>query len=341
MIAQIIHIGTTSSGGMNSVVNSYIKFFGLPKKNYWSSHDGSFILSLLKVAAICLKILFSPHEVYHLHMAEKGSVVRKFIISTSIRLRNKKYIVHLHGRKFQNVSYTNILSKNILSNANAIICITEQMKNFIIKNFQIKNKIFVIPNICENTVENFIVPNKPGSIRIIYCGTFIKSKGVFDLLDAFEKCRFDTPVVLELFGNGNINQIRQVKNIIEKSEKKEYIKFMGWVNHDEYLKLLPNYDFLVLPSKFETFGLAYVEAMALGIPVIGTFGPAIPEIVRNNKTGLLIEYGNVEQLKNALEKLTGDKNIRLELGRNAWEDVRGRFSPEIILQKLEEVYGEV
>jgi glycosyltransferase involved in cell wall biosynthesis len=164
-------------------------------------------------------------------------------------------------------------------------------------------------------------------VKIVYCGTFVKSKGVFDLLEAFEKAKFGCPVILDLFGNG----------IPPKIEKRN-INVRGWVEHDEYLKLLPNYDFLVLPSKYETFGLAYVEAMGLGLPVIGTFGPAIPEIVKNNETGLLIEFGNTEQLVKALEKLANNLELRIELGKNAWEDVKERFSPEIVLKKLEEIY---
>lgn len=326
VIEKTIHICTTSTGGMNVVVNGYVKHFGLPKENYWSSHGGSFTLSLFKIFFICIRILFNEHEIYHLHLSEGGSVLRKFIIGFFIRLKRKKYIVHLHGRNFQS-----LLSKNLLSNSNAIICITEQMKGFIIENLGIKKHAFVIPNICETIAERPMdLSEHKESIKIAYCGTFIKSKGVFDLIEAFEKAKFECPTTLDLFGNGTPPKIQ-----------KENINVYGWVEHSEYLRLLQNYDFLALPSKYETFGLAYVEAMGSGLPVIGTFGPAIPEIVKNGETGLLVEFGNIEQLTRALEKLANDMDLRIKLSRNAWQDVKDRFSPQIVLKKLEEMYRSV
>jgi len=332
---NIIHICTTSSGGMSTVVNGYIRLFGLPRKNYWSSHSGSFLVSVFKTIIICIKILFDSHKIYHLHTAKKGSILRKFFISIFIRFKKKKYIVHLHAGQSKELILKSKLERkfteNLLRNSNAIICITKDMECFITEKMQIKDNVFVVPNFCE------IISEKPVDlahhiepVKIVYCGTFVKNKGIFDLVKAFEKAKFEYPVTLDLFGNG----------IVPKIEKRN-INVRGWVEHDEYLKLLPNYDFLALPSKYETFGLAYVEAMGFGLPVIGTFGPAIPEIVKNNETGLLIEFGNIEQLTEALEKLANNLELRIELGKNAWEDVKNRFSPQIVLKKLEEVYNDL
>jgi len=335
MMEKIIHICTTSPGGMSTVVNGYVKLFGLPRENYWSSHSGNFVASIFKTILICIKILFDSHKIYHLHTAKRGSVLRKFFISIFIRLKKKKYIVHLHAREFEERILKSKLEKkfteNFLRHSNAIICITKDMECFLAESMQIKNNIFVVPNFCETLMEKPVDLAHHGEpVKIVYCGTFIKSKGIFDLVEAFERAKFKYPAILDLFGNG----------IIPKIEKKN-INVRGWVKHDEYLKLLPNYDFLALPSKYETFGLAYVEAMGFGLPVIGTFGPAIPEIVKNDETGLLVEFGNIEQLAMALEKLANNVELRVELGKNAWEDVKNRFSPQIVLKNLEDVYESI
>jgi len=335
MIENVIHICTTSPGGMSTVVNGYVKLFGLPRENYWNSHSGNFITSIFKTILICIKILFDSHKIYHLHTAKRGSVLRKFFISIFIRLKGKKYIAHIHAREFKelilNSKFERKFAKNLLQHSSAIICITKDMECFLAQNMQIKDNVFIVPNFCETIMEkpvDFTHHREP--VKIVYCGTFIKSKGIFDLVKAFERAKFEYPTTLDLFGNG----------IVPKIEKKN-INVRGWVEHDEYLKLLPNYDFLALPSKYETFGLAYVEAMGSGLPVIGTFGPAIPEIVKNNKTGLLVEFGNTEQLAMALGKLANNVKLRIELGKNAWEDVKNRFSPQIVLKKLEEVYKSI
>jgi len=335
MIENTIHICTSYSGGMSNVVNGYVKLFDLPKENYWSSHSGSFILSIFKTILICIRILFDSHQIYHLHTAKRGSILRKFFISIFIRLKGKKYIVHLHAGQSKELILKSKLERkvteNLLRNSNAIICITKDMECFLAENMQIRDNVFVVPNFCETISEKPVdLARNRGQVKIVYCGTFVKSKGIFDLIESFEKAKFECPVILDLFGNG----------IVPKIEKRN-INILGWVEHDEYLRLLPNYDFLALPSKYETFGLAYVEAMGLGLPVIGTFGPAIPEIVKNNETGLLVEFGNIEQLSIALEKLANNLELRIELGKNAWEDVKNRFSPQIVLKKLEEVYYDL
>jgi len=343
MMKDIIHICTTSSGGMSTVVNGYVRLFGLPKENYWSSHSGSFITSIFKTILICIKILFDSHKIYHLHISEKGSIIRKFIISNFIMLKGKKYIVHLHGSGFQKEhsknNYLSKITRKLLTNTNAIVCITENMKNFIEQETNIKYKIFVIPNFCETIAEKTVdLENHKKPVKFIYSGIYGKRKGVYDLLAAFEKANFNVPIQLVLYGNG---EIEKVKEIVEKSAKKNLITVNGWIEHSEYLKNLLNYDFLVLPSYAETFGLSLVEAMGFGIPVISTFAGAIPEIVKNNETGLLVEFGNIEQLAMALEKLANNVELRIELGKNAWADVKNRFSPQIVLKKLEGVYEKI
>lgn len=335
MIQNTIHICTSSNGGMSSVVNSYVRLFALPKENYWSSHNGNFILSLFKTFFICIRILFDKHEIYHLHISHKGSVLRKLFISFFIRLKKKKYVVHLHGGGFKEFilgsTFERKYTENLLCHSNAIVCNTKDMQTFFADNIHIKNKVFVIPNLCETITENPVdLASHKEPVKIVFCGTFVRSKGIFDLIKAFEKAHFDKPVILELFGSGTL-PINRKENIIVR----------GWVEHSEYLKLLPNYDFLALPSKYETFGLAYVEAMGMGLPVIGTFGPAIPEIVKNGETGQLVEFGDIEQLTATLEKLVSDKDLRIKLGKNARLDVQNRFTPQIVLEKLEEMYNRI
>jgi glycosyltransferase involved in cell wall biosynthesis len=319
---------------MSSVVNGYVRLFGLPKKNYWSSHNGNFILSIFKTVLICFRIFFDSHKIYHLHIAKRGSILRKFLISIFIRLKKKIYVVHLHGGESKNLilksKFERKFTESLLHNSNAIICITKDMENFLAENMQIKNNIFVIPNFCETISKNpvdFMCHKEP--VKIVYCGTFVKSKGIFDLIEAFDRAKFENPATLDLFGNGTPLKV-----------EKRNINVCGWFEHNEYLKLLPSYDFLVLPSYIEVFPMSILEAMGVGLPVISTYTGGIPEMIENGKNGILFKAGNIDELTNVLEKLANDKNLRINLGRNAWNDVKERFSPEIVLGKLEGMYGK-
>jgi glycosyltransferase involved in cell wall biosynthesis len=341
MIENTIHIGPAFAGGMGSVIQGYIKLFGLPKENAWNSYKNSFIKSLPCLFAICFKILFKKQKdiiCYHLHLASDGSILRKLIVALCLKLSHKKFIVHIHGAKFQEHYSQRLLVKLLVKLSDAVVCITEQMKNFIEKE-NLRSRIFVIPNFCETIAENPVDLEKhENPVKIVFAGLYGQRKGIYDLLAAFEKANFSVLVQLDLYGDGEVDK---VWNIAKKSAKKTCINVNGWTEHCEYLKKLPDYDFLVLPSYSETFGLSLAEAMGFGIPVASTFAGAIPEVVKNNETGLLVDVGNIEQLTLALEKLANNLELRIELGKNAWKDIKERFSPEIVLGKLEDMYSSI
>jgi glycosyltransferase involved in cell wall biosynthesis len=212
------------------------------------------------------------------------------------------------------------------------------MKKFIEKE-NLKCKIFVIPNFCETIADIPVDLEKhKNPIKIVFAGLYGQRKGVYDLLAAFEKANFDIPVQLDLYGNGEVDKTRI---IAENSAKKECINVNGWTKHSDYIKMLPNYDFLVLPSYAETFPMSILEAMGLGIPVISTYISGIPEMIENGKNGLLFNAGNIDELTLAIEKLANNKNLIIEFGNNAWKYAKDKFSPEIVLEKLENMYDNI
>jgi len=87
--------------------------------------------------------------------------------------------------------------------------------------------------------------------------------------------------------------VKQAANIVD---------FKGNISNEKLSQLLPDYNLLVLPSEFETFGIVIIEAMACGIPVIATNISAMPEIVSNDEVGTLFNLGNIEELTMAIEK---------------------------------------
>jgi glycosyltransferase involved in cell wall biosynthesis len=337
-LEKTIHIGPIFDGGIGSVVQGYIKLFGLPKENAWNTYKNGFVKSLPSLFAICFRLLFKKQKnivCYHIHLASDGSILRKLAIALCLKWRNRKIIIHLHGAKFQEYYIQRILVRILARISNALVCITEQMKDFIEKE-NVKCKIFVIPNLCETIAENPVdLGNRNEKVSIAYAGRYSKKKGVYDLLEAFEMAKFDIPVRLNLYGDG---EEKKVENIVKKSAKKYLITVNGWIEHNEYIKKLPSYDFLVLPSYGETFGLVLVEAMGFGIPVVSTYAGAIPEVVKNGETGLLVNAGDVSDLAQTMEKLASDKDLRISLGKNAWMDVRERFSSDRVLNLLEEMY---
>ena len=80
--------------------------------------------------------------------------------------------------------------------------------------------------------------------------------------------------------------------------------------------IIPNCDFLVLPSFSESFGLVLIEALACGKPVIGSDVGGISEII-NEDVGLLVNPNDVSSISNSIDKLVDDEDLRVSLSRNA------------------------
>ena len=89
--------------------------------------------------------------------------------------------------------------------------------------------------------------------------------------------------------------------------------------------LMNAFDLSLLPSRGETFGLVVIEAMAAGIPVIGTNAEGVPEIIRQEENGMLVPPRDSDALANAMRHLTEDNGLRERLGRQARQDAIERY----------------
>jgi glycosyltransferase involved in cell wall biosynthesis len=131
---------------------------------------------------------------------------------------------------------------------------------------------------------------------------------------------------------------RSAEKVIDELNLHQRIRLIGWV--DEVAKLLPSLDLFVSPSRSEPFGLAIVEAMAAGVPVVATMSEGAQEIIDDNQTGRLTPIGDVEALAKAIDGLLSDSEERSRLVKNARTAVRENFSMERMLSATEQVYRE-
>lgn len=349
MLQSICHIGVSKNvnGGISSVLSNYERNFDLPSSNFWCSYNGSFVRSLPLVFLLCLRILFCRDrrfKGYQLHMSSYGSFFRAYVIASCLYLRKKKYVVHTHGSELQKFCeesspFVKKMIKAYFKRSSGIIAITENMKEFLYRYVDKNLPVFVIPNPCDSIADS--LPSKTEKeecVKVVFSGQYGKRKGVYDLLDAFDKCNFDVPVELHLFGNGEVEQVRAKASVLRKCNS---VFVSGWTEHEAYIKKLSLFDFLVLPSYAETFGMSLVEAMGQGLPVISTFSGGIPDVVSNGQTGILINAGDVDSLKKALETMVGDAGDRKKMGAAAWKDVSEKYSVRVVLNKLENMYSTI
>ena len=128
----------------------------------------------------------------------------------------------------------------------------------------------------------------------------------------------------------------KLESMSEESGLKDNIHFLGF--HDEPVSIMPCFDLVVLASRCETFGLVLPEAMRAGVAVLGSNCGGVPEIIEHEKTGLLFETGNADDLARQLRKLVGDPEFCRRLAMLGKNDADQRFSEETHFHELLNIF---
>jgi glycosyltransferase involved in cell wall biosynthesis len=173
-------------------------------------------------------------------------------------------------------------------------------------------------------------PTKSDKIKILYLGSLIKSKGAQVLLQAIE----GLPVDCRIYGNGVLQE--ELQNSIKQNNLPA--KIVDPVPYTEIPSLYAEADIVVFPSLWpEPFGRIAIEAMAARKPVIGSAIGGIKETIEDG-TGILVDPGNVEQLREAITLLMHDPGLRKEMGRKGRKVAEELYAEEKVANKLINFY---
>jgi glycosyltransferase involved in cell wall biosynthesis len=132
---------------------------------------------------------------------------------------------------------------------------------------------------------------------------------------------------------------RLLERTIDELNLRRRVRIDGWA--DDVVELLRTFDVFVSASHSESFGIAMVEAMASGVPVVATITAGAREIIDEDKTGLLVPIGDEEALADAICKLLDDPQRRARLADDARRMVSERFSLDRMVARTEQVYQDV
>jgi len=239
-------------------------------------------------------------------------------------------------RDVNNSHIFKLFLKFTIKKVDYVICQGNSWKYFFQNIVENNNhKFIVIPNWIQLPIENQPrnVVNSP--LRILFLGWIKKDKGVFDLLEVAKKFSTDN-ISSKIYFAGNGEDIEKVKSFVDENGL-ENVVLTGWVTGEEKQNLLNTTDIFVLPSYFEGFPNALLEAMSFGIPSVATKVGSIPDIIIPNENGLLVYPGDVESLTLELKKLIENKELREKLGRNAKDTVKSNYSIENAVDKFSSI----
>lgn len=307
--------------------------------------EGSFIqrfqVFLKALASFIWKLQTGRVDLVHLHVSEKGSVLRKLIMLLIAKLSGKPVLMHTHGCEFHLFhdrlpSQARYLVDLALRQTDYLITLSESWKQYYVSQCGLKSsQVIVLFNPVE-VPEN--IPNRStrnsGILNFIFLGRIGERKGTFELIKAFGAMENRANARLLIAGDGKIDEATA---LIHSLKLEDSIDLLGWIDEAQRKDLFQKAHVLMLPSHNEGLPMAILEGMANGLPVITTPVGGIPEFITNGKSGYLINPGDIQGLTHAMENLVTDENLRLSMGQHGRERIYP-LDVKIYGQKLEQIY---
>ena len=199
-----------------------------------------------------------------------------------------------------------------------------------------RNDIEVIGNLVD--LSKFTIKKRIQNEKFIFFSlAFLEGEKGFDtLIKSFAKKFKDKEAVLYIGGDGS--QRSWLEALTVENGVKDQIIFLGALSRDDVSKWMNKCDCFVLPSRYETFGVVYIEALASGRPVIGALNGGAEDII-NNLNGYLIPIDDIDILAEKMIEVYD--NIESYDEEEIRIDCLKRFSPKVIVNKIISVYKEV
>ncbi len=275
---------------------------------------------------------YGKPNIIHAHFLNLGYSAAKLKTKNSIPL-----IITEHSSAFMADDIRKELINMVnytYNKADKVIVVSPTLKRIIKERFN-KDSIY-IPNIVDTNI--FKYNNKYNNPRknfiFVSVGNLVKLKNMDITIKAFKKS-FSNNKNIKLIIIGGGKEKANLKSLIRKNKLEEQVKLTGKIERKEIANYFKNSDCFVLASKYETFGVAFIEAMAVGLPVIATKCGG-PEWFVNKNNGLLVEPNNVDELSLAMQKMynNSDKYDRKRIATQ----IINCFSPNRVAEKISNVY---
>lgn len=283
------------------------------------------------------------HVHYAIPHASAAFMAKQILAEEKIKV---PFITTLHGTDITLVgrdkTYTPVVTFSI-NQSDAITAVSDNLRKETLENFEIKKEISVIHNFVDinrfsvkpmDAFKKAIAPN--GEKIILHASNFRKVKRIADVIYTFNKIKKSIPSKLLLVGDGP--ERHMAEELCRELGIFEETRFLGKQQDMEDIYAIA--DLFLLPSEYESFGLAALEAMAAGTPVVATNAGGIPEIITNGQNGYLSEVGDVEQMSHQAISILGNQQTLKTFSEEARKQAE-RFDIHNIVPKYEELYQQV
>jgi len=290
---------------------------------------------------------FEKLDLLHVHYAIPHATSAYLAKEMMSKNRDLKIFTTLHGTDITLVGLEPSflpLVKFSIEKSDGVTAVSRFLKEKTITNYSCEVDIEVIPNFVDTNLfkpqdnsdfRKAIAPN--GEKILVHTSNFRPVKRVSDTIKIFEKVQKEIPSKLILVGDGpDRSECEKLSRQLDLCDK---VKFLG--KQEGLVEILSSSDIFLIPSQSESFGLAALEAMACGLPVVSSSVGGLPELVRHNESGFIAEIGDVDRMaKYTIELLSNEKKYTL-FSENARQRAVTQFDTSKVVPMYEEYYERI
>ncbi|WP_208560219.1 glycosyltransferase [Marinilactibacillus kalidii] len=314
----------------NSVITDRLLSKGF--KIYFLNKKRGIDINLIKRLVNILK--HEKPDVIHTHLYSMKYAIPAAILA---KIKNRIHTVHNVAEKensFLNRKINSIFFRffNVIP-----VALSPMIQDTIVKEYKLKKKN--IPVILNGINLRLYKKKEIGinleEFKFIHIGRFEESKNHNLLINSLKKtCELYPNTKLSLIGEGSLEL--EIKQQVIDLGLENNVLFLGIKS--SVSKYLYNADTFILPSQYEGIPLTLLEAMATGLPIIATRVGGIPDLIKNEKNGLLVKDDS-EDISKAMVKFIERENFRKLLGEEAFNDSK-KYSSSIMAEKYKSIYDK-
>jgi glycosyltransferase involved in cell wall biosynthesis len=276
-----------------------------------------------------------------LFVAVGASIIEKGAMAWYARLRGVPTLMFPRGASIieacRTSAFTRTWARASFRGADKIVCQGQQWQEFAIDVLGFARGDVVVLRNWTATRELLEIGARRSArrelpVRLLFVGWLERAKGIFELLDACRKLRGERQFTLAIAGEGHASGEARAR--VARHGLTEVVRFLGWLQEEGLERALAEADVLVLPSWAEGLPNAMIEAMAARLAVVVSRVGAVPDVITDRCSGLLVVPRDPESLRRALAEIIDDADLRERLAAKGYEIAVREFGVEAAADTL-------
>lgn len=306
--------------------------------------------SLALASKIAEVAFYEELDVVHAHYAIPHAIsavlARQMLEERCPESECFRIVTTLHGTDITIVGADKSMGDAVrlaINKSDGITAVSGYLRDETVRMFRPRKPVEVIHNFVDTSLFKRLDDNRPkqmlgldGGKVVIHISNFRPVKRIMDVLAVFDRIQRDIEATLLLVGDGPDHS--EAETWVRRNGLGRKVRFLGKL--DDIVPLLSIADLMLMPSNVESFGLAALEAMACGVPVVVTDAGGFPEFVRQGMDGYLHEHGDIEGMSQSAISILNDDAVWRRFSESAVTQA-GRFETALKVEEYEAFYRKL